>query len=101
MTSESIAATLSRKIQSMENFPANGTFGAISDARKAVKGQGFIAGSMCMSHPIALMDRDRYGFVAKWKNLTTKERSQVDGVIISNDFREGAVQVVLFEAVSK
>ncbi len=98
MTSESMAATLGRKIQSTENFPANGTFGAINEARKSIQDQGYIAGSMCMHQPIAFMNRDIYSLVAKWKNLTRKERSQVDGVIISNDFREGAVTVVIFEA---
>lgn len=32
----------------------------------------------------------------KWKNMNAKERNSVDGVIVSNDFREGEVIVYIF-----
>ena len=50
---------------------------------------GYSYGSMSHPHPTALIKGGSIS-IAKWKNLTAKQRAQVDG-IIEGDFRNGPV----------
>ena len=37
-----------------------------------------------------------FGYVAKWYNIDVPDRSHLDGVIISDDFREGGCRILFF-----
>lgn len=76
-------------------FNQEGTFLAWYAASDWLKESGYSFGSMCGSLPIGVMRGD-YA-IAKWKNLTPKERNLCDGTV-TGDFREGPVTVRLKHA---
>jgi len=49
---------------------------------------------MCRNEPIGFADNDVYDYVAKWYNIDVSDRLKLDGVMISDDFREGGVEVL-------
>ena len=71
-------------------FSNEGVFNAYHAACDWCVANGFSYGSMCSPFPTAIMKGDVD--IAKWKNLTAKERSTVDGTITGN-FREGPVTI--------
>ena len=75
-------------------FDQKGTFSAINAAQLFCAEKGYSCGSLCGQDPVALI-RGKDILVAKWKNLTGKEKAFVDGLITSPDFREGPVTVKL------
>jgi len=72
-------------------FKANGTFEAYYAACGWLSENGYSYGSMCMDQPIGIM-KGNWG-IAKWRNLTSSERKELDGTMTSNDFREGDVTI--------
>lgn len=77
-------------------FKATGTvFMAYREAEYWCKQNGYSYGSMCHPQPTAIFKGDVY--VAKWKNLTSKERNSVDGIITGDDYREGDITIILYE----
>lgn len=76
-------------------FNQEGTFQAWYAASDWLKESGYSFGSMCGSFPIGVMRGD-YA-IAKWKNLTPRERNQLDGTVTGN-FHEGPVTVRLKHA---
>ena len=84
-----------KKVKETYNFPANGTFGAYYEAKKVAKGFGFGVAPMCCDEPIAMV-KD-FDFIAKWRNIAPSDRSKVEGGLLSTDFREGSVLMVIFE----
>ena len=74
-------------------FDQSGDFVAVDLARVWLKDHGYSCGSMCMDMPIGILKG--YWRIAKWKNLTAKERTQLDGQLISKDFRNGPVTIQL------
>jgi len=75
-------------------FTEKGTFAALYSAQSFVASRGYSAGSLCGDLPVALI-RGKGILIAKWKNLTEKEKAFVDGTITSPNFREGPVTVKL------
>lgn len=86
---------LGRIVKEKHKFNVKGTFESFYSAQAWCAANGYEEGSMCSPMPIAIM-KGEYDLPWKWKNLTKKERSIVDGVIVSNDFREGEVIVYIF-----
>lgn len=78
-------------------FNDAGDFQAINAAREWLKANGFSYGPMCMDMPIGIL-KGKW-LIAKWRNLTIKERKQLHGQITSKDFREGPVviQITIFQ----
>ncbi len=70
-------------------------FLAVWAAEKACKARGLVAGGLQRGSPRGLMRADEYDYVAKWRNLTTKERRQLHGVILFPG--NGAVEIWLNE----
>ena len=99
MKVETIAANLGRKIKATRTFKANGTFKAFHEAEQAVSEMGFVSGSMQRNAPIGLMDSETCCSVSKWRNMSDTEHTELDGLILSDDFREGDVVVVMFMAM--
>jgi len=87
---------LGREITFTKKFTSTGTFTAIREAEEYLKGNDYTVGSMCGSEPIGFADSIKYEYVAKWHNIDAKDRKHLEGVIISNDFREGDVQILFF-----
>lgn len=82
-----------------KTFKGDGTtFSAISEATAWLQRNGYSVGSMCGPSPIGVMRGD-YS-IAKWRNLSTRERSNLDGQIACDgrSYREGSVTLTLNEA---
>ncbi len=75
-------------------FNEKGTFESLNKARCWLNENNYSDGSLCGDKPVGLLKGDF--FIAKWKNLTTEEIKELDGVMISNDFREGEVFLLFF-----
>ena len=75
-------------------FPCDGeAFTAVSAARHWLEKHGFSIGSMCGAEPMGLLKGNHA--IAKWRNLTPKERSQLDGQLYGR--RTGDARVLLKE----
>ena len=74
-------------------FDQTGDFVAVGAARAWLREQGYSYGSICMDMPIGILKGN--WTIAKWRNLTAKERKQLDGQLVSKDFRNGPVVVRL------
>lgn len=84
-----------RQIQFAVYFEPDGTFGAITNARTWLKLEGdYVIGSMQGDAPIGFARG--VGYIAKWRNINPSEWKELDGVLISDDFREGGVKVLFF-----
>ena len=87
---------LGRKVLYTETFPVKGTFASVHKAEARLKDLGYSIGSMCRNEPIGFADDSKYNYVAKWYNLSKEEKDLLDGVVISDDFREGESQIIWF-----
>lgn len=82
-------------------FPAHGTFQAMWEAECWLKQRGYSYGSTCKDRagfgdmPVAIV-KGAYDLPQKWKNFTKYDIDQVDGVMLSDDFRNGSVKILLF-----
>jgi hypothetical protein len=76
-------------------FNQKGIFHALYAAQDWCTKNGISCGSLCGYDPVGLL----YGHVliAKWRNLTDTERSQLDGKMTSPDFRYGPVTIEIRE----
>ena len=83
-----------RKVLYRESFPAAGTFQTFYNASERLKELGYEVGSMCRNEPIGFADNNVYDYVAKWYNIDIEDRTKLDGVMLSEDFREGSVDVL-------
>lgn len=73
-------------------FDQKGTFLALDAARQWCRDNGISFGSSSARGPTGLLRGDYC--IAKWHNLSAKERAQLDGTM-SGDFREGPVTIRL------
>ena len=71
------------------------SFEAVRKAEEFCRVLGFSWGSMCRDMPIALMKGDYQ--IAKWRNLSDRERKACHGIMTSPNFRDGPVTVEIFE----
>lgn len=75
-------------------FQSDETFSAYRQAQQYLTDNGYSYGPSCVMYPTAILKGD-YN-IAKWKNLTAKERKQVDG-IITGDMRHGPVTITFYD----
>ena len=75
-------------------FSDKGTFKALRAAEKWCDKNGYSYGSTCVCSPQALKKGDWH--IAKWRNLSSLEKLDIDGTIIG-DGREGPIIVEVFE----
>ncbi len=78
-----------------KTFDQKGTFVAWHAACKWLRENGYSYGATCVASPVGVLKGDYC--IAKWRNLTPKERSQLDGTVIG-DFREGPLTLRLKSA---
>ena len=81
--------------ESVEEIAVSGTFSSVNEAMRILKERGNEIGSMSGDQPIGFAKG--YGYIAKWYNLSKSDIEKLDGVLISNDFREGSVKIVTFK----
>jgi len=93
-TKTKIKTYLGKKVIEQHDFDVEGTFESYYAASKWAKENGYDIGSMDGSNPIALMKG--YDYVAKWHNISNAERKMVDGVMLSDYFREKSVTILIF-----
>lgn len=75
-------------------FDACGTFEAIHQAENHLAKEGYTVGCLCNNEPMGFAKGVNY--VAKWRNIDPNDYPRLNGVIISDDFREGGVKIVYF-----
>ncbi len=91
-----------RKIKEEKTFEPDGTFGALNNARYFLNSNGYSYGSTCVnrrtaeSMPVAIK-KGEYDLPQKWHNFSREGKAACDGVMVSDDFREGSVKIILFE----
>ena len=73
-------------------FDQKETFEAKYAAEKWCQDNNISFGSSCANSPIGLL-RGNYS-IAKWRNLSIKERAQLDGTM-SGDMRNGPVTITI------
>jgi len=78
-----------------KTFTAEATFGALYAAENWCRDSGISTGSLCRDEPVCLMWGDSY--IAKWRNLTGRERNQCHGRMTSPNFRTGPVTIRIAE----
>ena len=87
---------LNLEIEHAIDFEASGTFQAFYSAERFLKELGYTIGSMEGRAPIGFSLE--YDYISKWNNMNSGEHRLLDGIMSSNDFREGSVQVLFFKA---
>tara|TARA_R110002167_G_scaffold81296_5_gene222703 strand:- start:2037 stop:2345 length:309 start_codon:yes stop_codon:yes gene_type:complete len=88
---------LGREIKTQKEFKVSGTFKSLWAAEGWLKDNGYSYGSLCGDLPVAIKKKWDYEFPQKWKNFTAEEKGLIDGVMVSRDFREGSVSIILFK----
>lgn len=71
-------------------------WGAWNQALRWLYERGYQTGSMDHPNPVGFT-QGRYSFPWKWHNLTNDDKSKLDGVLTSEDFRTKPVKVLIFE----
>lgn len=98
---------LGREVLEEKSFKEDGTFQSMYAAQGWLHKNGYSYGSTskgrttCGPLPVPIQKGKYYTFAQKWNNISKEERKNVDGVMISNDFREGSVIVYLFNSEHK
>jgi hypothetical protein len=83
-------------------FKEEGTFRSMYAAERWLKENGYSYGSTCNSRttaaplPVAIQ-KGEYDLPQKWIHFEKEDMDLVDGIMISPDFREGDVTIILFE----
>lgn len=74
-------------------------FGALYEATAWLNSKGYNEGSLCMDEPIGFVQGGyrSYGLPEKWKNMTKTDKKKLSGMMLSDNFRNGNVKVVLLE----
>jgi hypothetical protein len=98
-----------------KTFKAEGDFSAFYNAESFLKDEGYCNGSMQRDSPIGFIkegkfgvddsgstiintkyNEERYMIITKWDRLSKENIDGLDGVILSDNFRNGDVHVVFF-----
>jgi len=89
---------LGRIVKSRLYFTEPGTFQSMYAAQKYLKHNSFGYGSNCTTGPTAFM-KGEYELPQKWYNINEAGKELIDGVMVSDDFREGTVTLIFFEPI--
>jgi len=73
-------------------------WGALYEAEDWLKERFFVVGRMDHPNPIGFWNFEQHNIPAeKWHNLTKEDKRKLSGVILSDNFRNGDVKIVLFK----
>ena len=87
---------LGREVIKKVNIKVEGTFSSVSEAEKQLREMGYRIGSMSGGQPIGFACGEKYNYISKWYNMNTDEHNLLDGVMISDNWREGSVDIIWF-----
>lgn len=87
---------LGRIIYRVEHFKVEGTFQSFYASIAWLHKNGYSYGSTDTGRNVAVQ-KGEYTLTQKWKNFDDEEKELVDGVIYSEDYREGDVYVLLLD----
>jgi hypothetical protein len=87
---------LGRDVVKKVNIKVEGTFSSVYEAEKQLRELGYRIGSMSWNQPIGFACGEKYDYISKWYNMTSEEHNLLDGVMISDDWREGSVDIIWF-----
>jgi hypothetical protein len=87
---------LGRDVVKKVNIKVEGTFSSVYEAERQLRELGYRVGSMSGSQPIGFACGEKYGYISKWYNMIKDEHNLLDGVMISDDWREGSVDIIWF-----
>lgn len=90
---EKYAKQIGKKIIKTQEVSKEGTFESINEAENILKNK-YTIGVMQINNPIGFADKKKYGRISKWANMNSDEHALLNGVIISDDFRNGSVTIV-------
>ncbi|OGO90317.1 MAG: hypothetical protein A2Y17_12165 [Clostridiales bacterium GWF2_38_85] len=82
-------------------YISNGTFGAFYAAERKARELGFATGSMQRDAPIGVFNSNSEYCGDKWRYVDTQGKRELVGVIKSNDFRDGDVELIIFDCADK
>lgn len=86
-----------KKITYTKQFQQTGqTFGAMYNAQKWLSDNGYSYGSTDLSSYVPIV-KGEYDIPQKYRNLSKSDIENISGVIHSFDYRDGIVEVRLFE----
>lgn len=85
-----------RKIKLKLTFKEKGTFQSMYAAESWLSKNGYSYGSTCVFEPVAIV-KGEYNLPQKWYNLTQEQKINVDGIMQSGNWREGAVEIIIYE----
>ena len=92
---------LGRPVAKRITIEKEGDFQSYYAASEHVKAEGHITGSMCGPEPIGFAPSEKYGYIAKWRNIDPADRKLVHGVLIQKEgFRNGPVEIIYFGDVN-
>lgn len=98
MTVKQLEKEIGKKIKDVQVFDEKGTFKSLYAAQSYLRSNGYSYGSSSRIHPIAAM-KGEYELPQKWYNMSDLDKTLIDAVIVSNDFREGIVSVIIFDEI--
>lgn len=90
-----MAELYGKEIKTEVQFEIKGTFESLYAAESWCKKNGYSYGSLARNEPVAIM-KGEYEIPQKWYNISDEGRKLIDGLMLSDDFREGSVKIVLF-----
>lgn len=74
-------------------------FYSLYESQHWLRNNGFVYGSLCGDAPIAIVkgeDFSCYNLPEKWKNFSDEDKSLINGVLVSDDFRNAPVRLFVF-----
>lgn len=84
-----------RQVEQRLVFKEEGTFASYHKAIGWLNDNGYSYGSTSVNCPVGIM-LGEYG-IQKWHNLDKDDIKALHGVMISGDFRDGQVEILLFK----
>lgn len=81
-------------VEFVSNGDEENAFSAFYNAENYLKDMGYKIGSMEGPNPIGFSNSATY--ISKWCNMTSKEHQNLDGAMISDNFRTGSVTILWF-----
>lgn len=91
---------LGRPVSKRVVIRTKGDFRSYYAAESLLESEGFSTGSMCSPEPTGFAPKDKYGYIAKWRNIPPSERKLLHGIIQpieGGDFRSGPLEIVYFQ----
>lgn len=81
--------------RTFDQSPNDQAFAAFHRATHWLEHEGYSVGQLSRGNPIAIK-KGRFDFIAKWRNLTSAEKADIEGKMTGN-WRNGPITVELYQ----